>query len=433
MTIPPAEQRKVCERSGSRCAFEQCRQVLTTVDPMTNEVVTLGNIAHIVARSPDGPRGHDPMPGPERDRHTNLMLLCTAHHQLVDSKESEASYPKERLLAMKEAHESWVEDRLGDQGFTAPKQEMVSSRILATALPVERMARYVHSAESSARRPTDVTVSYDGPEMTPFTLYDGRLWAFQNLRESGSPFQSSVDRASAERFEVAELLGDENYRRVVVDLLNRSLNKLTGRLGLAFNQRPRRFYFPVEPGNERRQIAYDSPPNSRRQQLNVAWHPVRRTTSEPRPYWLHRAVGLGWIELGDNQWILSVRPELHVTENGVEPYDNAKVGAIVTRWKSSIYNKELWRELSFWRQYLSGKHPRIIFKFSESEAVHVTASFVESTIEWPGLPEETATHFDNTDYEETLLTSIDAMLDAADDEGLGVDDPVFEMGEDGDE
>lgn len=424
MSPSPTEQRKVCERSGSRCAFENCRQVLTTIDPVSGEVVTLGNIAHIVAKSFDGPRGDDPMPIPERDRHPNLMLLCTAHHQLIDSRESELTYPKERLLAMKETHEERVEKRLGEPGFTTPEPPMVTNEIVATAFPVERMARYLYTAESPARRPHDVVVDHHGPEMTPFTLHDGRLWAFQDLRSPSSPFARSLDRASTERLEVAELAANEDYHRVLVDLLNRCLNKLTGRLGLAYNRRPRRFYFPTEPENDCRSVPYDAPPSGRKQPLAIAWRPIRKATGEPRPYWLHRAVGLGWVDIGDNQWILTVRPELHVTENGTDPYDNAKVGAIVTRWKSSIYNKELWRELSFWRQQLSGKHPRIVFKFSDSEAIHLTASFVESTITWPGLPEESATYFDNTDYEETLLTTIDAMLDAADDldyDGYDVD------------
>jgi hypothetical protein len=49
MSVSAAEQRRVCLKSGNRCAFGTCRRLLSAADPASGELVVLGEIAHIVA------------------------------------------------------------------------------------------------------------------------------------------------------------------------------------------------------------------------------------------------------------------------------------------------------------------------------------------------------------------------------------------------
>lgn len=76
-------------------------------------VVVLGEIAHIVGESLDGPRGKSPLTLKQRNTYQNTILLCNQHHQLIDSDGALATYTVERLTAMKEDHEKWVERTLG--------------------------------------------------------------------------------------------------------------------------------------------------------------------------------------------------------------------------------------------------------------------------------------------------------------------------------
>src|SRR5438067_1695875 len=85
VSIPEAEQRKLFARSGNRCAFSDCRRLLTADGSPPDRTVVLGEMAHIVAERLQGPRGNSPMPLSERNRAENLVLLCNNHHQLVDS------------------------------------------------------------------------------------------------------------------------------------------------------------------------------------------------------------------------------------------------------------------------------------------------------------------------------------------------------------
>jgi hypothetical protein len=83
--------------SGNRCAYPKC-----TVQIVQGNSV-IGEICHIQAASPNGPR-HDPLQSPVgRHGHDNLILLCPIHHKVVDD-DTEA-YTVERLRKMKLDHE----------------------------------------------------------------------------------------------------------------------------------------------------------------------------------------------------------------------------------------------------------------------------------------------------------------------------------------
>ena len=50
-----------------------------------DDAAFLGEMAHIVADSRQGPRGDSPMSAEDRDEHTNLLLLCGDHHKTIDA------------------------------------------------------------------------------------------------------------------------------------------------------------------------------------------------------------------------------------------------------------------------------------------------------------------------------------------------------------
>jgi hypothetical protein len=93
--------------AAGRCEFYGCNEPLW-IDTLTLHETNYSNIAHIVSWTKDGPRGDDPMPLDERNDIENLMLACTKHHKLIDSKEHEAKYPKELLLRYKRMHEECI-------------------------------------------------------------------------------------------------------------------------------------------------------------------------------------------------------------------------------------------------------------------------------------------------------------------------------------
>ncbi len=93
-------------RAGGRCQY--CNIGLLGDVVSGKEKLNKAYVAHIVAEDPNGPRG-DLIRSPQlADDVENLMLMCDAHHRLID-KEAPDEYPEERLLSLKRAHEARVD------------------------------------------------------------------------------------------------------------------------------------------------------------------------------------------------------------------------------------------------------------------------------------------------------------------------------------
>lgn len=109
--ISEATTRLLLVRSGGRCAV--CYRDLFT-SGVTWKPVSLGERAHIVGRSTSerSPRGDDPTPSRARDEVDNLMLLCGTCHDDLDLQVNLDVLTVERLRAIKQAHESRIEQLL---------------------------------------------------------------------------------------------------------------------------------------------------------------------------------------------------------------------------------------------------------------------------------------------------------------------------------
>jgi hypothetical protein len=88
-----ATVKRLYARSGNRCAFPKCPIEIVQGDAL------VGEICHIKAARPGGPR-YDPKLTPaERHGYDNLILLCSTHHTVID--QDEEAYTVDRLIKMK--------------------------------------------------------------------------------------------------------------------------------------------------------------------------------------------------------------------------------------------------------------------------------------------------------------------------------------------
>jgi hypothetical protein len=110
MTISVRDRKRLWGLSASRCAFPDCRQELVEETSDGEGAVLVGQEAHIVAQSSDGPRGISDLSATERDSYSNLILVCSRHHIVIDS--DVAAYPVDTLLGFKADHELWVRTNL---------------------------------------------------------------------------------------------------------------------------------------------------------------------------------------------------------------------------------------------------------------------------------------------------------------------------------
>ncbi len=405
MAIPLKEQRLVLQKSGNRCAFVDCRKLLTADASTSDRPAVLGEIAHIVAERPLGPRGASPMGTIERNRYENLILLCNQHHQVVDSQPE--TYTAERLRAMKEEHEAWVERILSRPPHgetTAPPTR--TETVYSTLLAVERMPQYIYGVPCGSPKERDVDDRLLPPrsgEMAPFVLRGGMLFAFQDLNRPGNPFADFVPGRSAERFALEEWIDEPDQMNWIMDLLGRALNKLTGRLGLRLDREHHRYYFHSDHPEEDMEIEY-RPLNRRRASRKVVWRRRSKVTGERRGPWYHRAVALRFLRVGRGQWCLSMRPELRVTVDGFEPLSAGKIGSRVTKEKARRFNYDLLGEVNFWRDYLSGGSPRIVMPFGPQQGIVIPTTLISGTVDWPGYPKDFVMPFTNVEYVDDLFS-----------------------------
>jgi hypothetical protein len=90
--------KRLFAHSGNRCAFPRCTVLLV------QDKTVVGEICHIKAASPSGPRYDPQQTIVQRHSYDNLLLLCANHHATID--DDPEAYTVERLIKMKSDHEA---------------------------------------------------------------------------------------------------------------------------------------------------------------------------------------------------------------------------------------------------------------------------------------------------------------------------------------
>lgn len=112
MTIPTKDIKILWAKAAGRCSMPDCRKILvaeaSNAVPSRNTII--GENCHIVGEKETSPRGESILNEDERNRYSNLILLCRNHHTIIDG--DEAAWPVERLHLIKGDHEIWVETAL---------------------------------------------------------------------------------------------------------------------------------------------------------------------------------------------------------------------------------------------------------------------------------------------------------------------------------
>ncbi len=392
-------------KSGNLCAFPKCGTSLVEPGTEDDDPAVSGEIAHIVADSRQGPRGDFPLNDEERNKHPNLILLCSHHHRSVVDKQKR-TYSVQVLRQMKADHEAFVERKLSTEP-PAPKPQLVSEEIHSTILPVSDLPRVVFSApcsfSDSEEEEVKKRIKYpkDRFELTPFIIRENRLFAFHALWQKDNPFADVIDCDDAEPTKATDLWLDPEGKRRYVTLLNRALHRYTYPLGLRFDRDHKRYYFePEEPGKER-DVHYRSM-NKNRERRMVVWQPKKKITGEPKNFWWHLAARLEFHHFADQQWCLSIRPERRLTIDSINLLPPEQIGRKVTSLKARMYNDLYIAEVVFWRDYLSRGEPRFILNFGAQSAIF-GVELVNVQVKWAGIPGDNKP-FKNQAYAEDLFT-----------------------------
>jgi HNH endonuclease len=160
MNLSDADLKKLWGLAAGICSAPECHQdCIPFLDPKTPTVI--GEMAHVIAQSKDGPRGDGKNAG--EDTYENLILLCPTCHTKID-KAPANTYSREVLLKWKTEHEK------ARSSLKAPRYENLQQLAKAVSQLLEE--NYL------------VWKKY-GPESelaksNPFSA-GARIWTFQKL------------------------------------------------------------------------------------------------------------------------------------------------------------------------------------------------------------------------------------------------------------
>lgn len=93
--------KKLFAYTGNQCAMPNCTELL-----VDSSGTMLGKIAHICAAEPGGPRYETAMTDEDRRAEANLFIICGKHHDIIDDRKNESSWPAELLRKHKRDHEN---------------------------------------------------------------------------------------------------------------------------------------------------------------------------------------------------------------------------------------------------------------------------------------------------------------------------------------
>jgi len=417
--LPDPERNLLYASSGNECAFPNCAAVLVKPGETTGKAVNIGQAAHIVAASRQGPRGVEPLVDGDRDTGaSNRILLCPTHHAEIDKQP--LVYTVAVLRQMKEDHERRHRKQQSAGVGLTPNAD--PERLHSSLLPVVGLPVVVESASvrDMSKTEGEIAASLRYPRgsrgiVFPFIVRDGRLWTFSHLRQNQHPFRPVID-TDVEEIDLVDLAAtDEGHRRVIA-LLNRALGRHLGMQGVRFDREHQRYWFMANRNYDTGEISersYRYTTKTGRSLEKPVVHHSHRRSGEPKNEWYHEAARLRFERFG-SAWFLAVRPEFHVTLDGVEPLPSHRIGRKVTRKKSHIYNDGYLDRLWFWKDFLSRGGPRLTIKAGE-QSILVDSTYATTDVRWPGVPGD---FFDvkNEPAEENLFTILDLMDEDGDED-----------------
>ena len=125
LKIPDDIKLRLWVFSGGRCEFPGCNKPVWR-DGLTLKSDNFAHMAHIVAASPDGPRGSEILSPKLVIDFENLMLVCLDHSKLIDGKHK-SDYTIDFLHEYKKRHEN----RIQMQTAVAPDMSTTVVRFVA--------------------------------------------------------------------------------------------------------------------------------------------------------------------------------------------------------------------------------------------------------------------------------------------------------------
>jgi hypothetical protein len=257
---------------------------------------------------------------------------------------------------------------LAERAIPEADPDVCSEKLYSNLLPVERLPQYIYRAKIAQKhrtpkeddafslptkqqaiaivRTAQEQSGVQQPHTPAFRLIGDAVISFHDLEDPDGLLSVLVEPDTAEVVPTTDLTGTDEGRKLVISLLNMSLQRhLQGRGLQIDNTRPSRFFFPPKDGKAH----------------TIRWRPMRniamRTVAKPYERngkslgWVHQAADIRVVFFA-SQWFIKIRPKRLLTEDGYCVKGGPDVGRVVIRWLGQERNIHMLYHVRFWTAML---------------------------------------------------------------------------------
>lgn len=213
MTITVPTYKKLYSLSGNVCAFPGCTAPIFD----TTLGVLVGEVCHIRARSPEGPRYDQFQTAEERDGYDNLILMCSPHNKIIDDPSTRDAFTVEMIEGYKQKHEKRFHNAVVKEDVLAQflnflmRQEELPRHRGVSGLSEAAIELLLEAAKDRNAR----ILQIDSMGNHSFMTTNGRQFI-----ESGNVRSVAKWKAALEELENANLIRGESFERQVFTVTN---------------------------------------------------------------------------------------------------------------------------------------------------------------------------------------------------------------------
>jgi transcriptional regulator with XRE-family HTH domain len=251
--------------------------------------------------------------------------------------------------------------------------DVITEPLYCNLLPVERLPRYIYMAPIAPRllrtRKTGEEVlpsksrlkeairaaqeaekiSAERRFMPAFRLVGKQIITFHDLEDSNSPLTAITAENSVEVFDTATFMQDDDWRNIVMSLLNMAVSRHLFKAGLIVDEtRSNRFFFPTNNGSAN---VMTWTPRSKRATRTVA-KPITRDGRVI--YWRHLGAYVTTMFLV-NKIYVKLSPTWIITSDGIHPSGGPTIAKRVNKWTGPERNLQVLYHVRFWTSVLRGR------------------------------------------------------------------------------
>lgn len=199
------------------CSYPTCRMKLVLDPSGSGDPAVIGQMAHIVDKNDNGPRGKSLLTVAQRNSYANLILLCPNHHTLIDDQAQALNYPVELLHEWKSQHEDWVrQNRVS--GEVDNWQDEHYAYLVDRMTDVLKLDQWNRISESLMTDKVPIDLSLNQADLN--ALFLGAIWpgtrfcieaVIQQVVDSFNDYMENFDKRASIDISGKYLVADHSY------------------------------------------------------------------------------------------------------------------------------------------------------------------------------------------------------------------------------